>query len=259
MGRSTSRRTRHLTRRADADEGESLNRETAFLRDRRRMVTEQIASRGIRDERVLQAMREVPREAFVPEGMEEFAYEDNPLPIGAGQTISQPYIVALMIGAAELQPDDRVLEVGAGSGYAAAVMSRIAERVYAIERHESLAIQAQARLRQLGYDNVELRTGDGSAGWPEHSPYDAILVAASAPEIPPSLLDQLGLGGRLVMPTGEQHSHQFLHKLTRTDTDRYREENLGGVAFVPLIGTEGWAEQERRAGLSPATVRDRPS
>jgi protein-L-isoaspartate(D-aspartate) O-methyltransferase len=156
---------------------------------RERMVERQIAQRGVRDPHVTEAMREVPREAFVPEGLQEFAYEDAPLPIEAGQTISQPYIVALMIAAAEIQPGDRVLEIGAGSGYAAAVMSRIAERVYAIERHEDLTDQARERLRRLGYDNVEVRTGDGTHGWPDAAPFDAILAAAGGPAIPQTLKD----------------------------------------------------------------------
>ena len=154
-------------------------------RARERMVEIQIARRGVRDRRVLKAMREVPREAFVEPGFEEFAYEDGPLPIGEGQTISQPYIVALMIEAAELEPGDRVLEVGAGSGYAAAVLSRIADRVHAIERHAALAAAgAGAAWPRLGYDNVELRVGDGTQGWPEAAPFDAILVAAGGPEVP---------------------------------------------------------------------------
>src|SRR2546423_10838543 len=166
-----------------------------WTRQRERMVQRQVARRGVRDVRVLEAMREVPREAFVAEGMREFAYEDSPLPIEAGQTISQPYIVAAMIEAAEIQPGDRVLEIGAGSGYAAAVMSRIAERVYTIERHATLSRTAAARLKRLGYDNVEIRTGDGTRGWPEAAPFDAILVAAGGPAIPQTLKDQLDLGG----------------------------------------------------------------
>src|ERR687895_2187713 len=171
------------------------------LRDR--MVDVQIARRGVRDRRVLDAMRRVPREAFVEEGFEEFAYEDGPLPIGEGQTISQPYIVALMIEAAEVTPADSVLEVGAGSGYAAAVVSQIADRVYAIERHPSLGKSARQRFKQLGYDNIELRVGDGTRGWPEAAPFNAILVAAAGPSTPQALKDQLDVGGRLVIPVGE--------------------------------------------------------
>lgn len=167
-------------------------------RARERMVKVQIAGRGVRDRGVLEAMRLVPRELFVDRGYEEFAYEDSPLPIGEGQTISQPYIVALMIEAAELKRTDRVLEVGAGSGYAAAVMSRIATGVYAIERHAALGETARRRIEKLGYDNVELRIDDGTRGWPEAAPFDAILVAASGPDVPRALKEQLAAGGRLI-------------------------------------------------------------
>jgi protein-L-isoaspartate(D-aspartate) O-methyltransferase len=205
------------------------------------MVNVQIAGRGIRDEGVLSAMRSVPREVFVEPGFEEFAYEDTPLPIGEGQTISQPYIVALMIEAATLQPGDRVLEVGAGSGYAAAVLSRIAARVYAIERHTALAQAAQRRLTSLGYDNVELRIDDGTRGWTEAAPFDAILVAASGPEVPSALKQQLAIGGRLIIPVGRRDADQMLRKLTRLGATEYQEESLSSVAFVPLVGEQGWA------------------
>ncbi len=204
-------------------------------------------------------MRRVPREAFVEPGFEEFAYEDGPLPIGEGQTISQPYIVALMIEAAEVKPGDSVLEVGAGSGYAAAVMSQIADRVYAIERHPSLGKSAQQRFKKLGYDNIELRVGDGTRGWPEAAPFDAILVAAGGPEVPPALKEQLAIGGRLVIPVGEEERHQTLIKLTRKSETEFEEENLGAVAFVPLIGEQGWAEDGRRAATNhlPGASRGR--
>ena len=179
-----------------------------LARARDRMVDIQLARRGVRDTSVLEALRRVPREAFVQPGFEEFAYEDGPLPIGEGQTISQPYIVALMIEAAEVRPGDSVLEVGAGSGYAAAVMSQIADRVYAIERHPSLGNAACERFRKLGYDNIELRVGDGTRGWPEAAPFDAILVAAGGPDVPPALKEQLAIGGRLVIPVGEEVGHQ---------------------------------------------------
>jgi protein-L-isoaspartate(D-aspartate) O-methyltransferase len=215
-------------------------------RNRERMVDVQIARRGVRDSRVLSAMRLVPRERFVEAGFEEFAYEDGPLPIGEGQTISQPYIVALMIEAAEVKPGDRVLEVGAGSGYAAAVISRIAKQVYAIERHASLAASAKARVEKLGYDNIDLRVGDGTRGLPDAAPFDAILVAASGPEVPQSLKDQLTIGGRLVIPVSEQMWRQSLRKVTRTSATDYEEEDLGAVSFVPLIGKQGWAEDGQR-------------
>src|SRR4051812_16349418 len=175
---------------------------------RKRMVEKQIAARGIRDPALLDAFRMVPREAFVEEGFEEFAHEDGPLPIGEEQTISQPYIVALMIDAAELKPGDRVLEVGAGSGYAAAVTSRLVGQVHAIERHSSLVNKARQRFRRLGYDNIELRTGDGTKGWPEAAPFDAILVATSGPEVPANLKQQLTVGGRLVIPVGSEEHRQ---------------------------------------------------
>src|SRR5436190_10806858 len=221
-----------------------------LVRARDRMIDVQIARRGVRDRHVLEAMRRVPREAFVEPGFEEFAYEDGPLPIGEGQTISQPYIVALMIEAAEIKPGDSVLEVGAGSGYAAAVMCQIADRVYAIERHPSLGKSAQQRLKKLGYDNIELRVGDGTRGWPEAAPFSAILVAAGGPEVPPTLKKQLAIGGRLVIPVGEEERYQTLIKLTRKSDTQFEEENLGTVAFVPLIGEQGWAEDGRRAATN---------
>ena len=213
---------------------------------RREMIDVQIAGRGIRDKRVLEALRVVPREAFVAEGFEEFAYEDGPLPIGAGQTISQPYIVALMLEAAELSPPDRVLEVGAGSGYAAALASRVASRVYAIERQESLIAPARSRFENLGYGNIELRSGDGTRGWPEAAPFDAIIVSAQGPQVPDSLKNQLASGGRLVIPVGDQEMAQELLKITRKGATEYEEESLGAVRFVPLIGEHGWAEDGRQ-------------
>jgi protein-L-isoaspartate(D-aspartate) O-methyltransferase len=207
---------------------------------REHMVEAQIARRGIRAESVLTAMREVPREEFVALGMEEFAYEDGPLPIGEGQTISQPYIVALMVEAAQIMPADRVLEVGTGSGYAAAVMSRLARRVFTIERHPTLAEAARRRFAQLGYDNIEVRVGDGTRGMPDEAPFQAILVAASGPEVPEALKSQLAVGGRLIIPVGQQHWRQNLYRVTQVSETEYREEDLGAVSFVPLIGAEGW-------------------
>src|ERR1044071_5336710 len=223
------------------------------------MVDVHIARRGVRDPYVLEALRRVPREAFVEPGFEEFAYEDGPLPIGEGQTISQPYIVALMIESAEVKPGDSILEVGAGSGYAAAVMAQIADRVYAIERHPSLGKSARQRFKKLGYDNIELRVGDGTRGWPEAAPFDAFLVAAGGPEVPPALKEQLAIGGRLVIPVGEEERYQTLIKLTRKSESEFEEENLGAVAFVPLIGEQGWAEDGRRAATNhvPGASRGR--
>ena len=228
-----------------------------YGRARERMVEIQIARRGVRDARVLEAIRQVPREEFVDPGFEEFAYDDGPLPIGANQTISQPYMVALMIEAAELQPGDRVLEVGAGSGYAAAVMSGVAGRVYAIERHAQLVEEAKRRLRKLGYENVELRVGDGTRGWPEAAPFAAILVAAGGPEVPATLKEELAIGGRLIIPVGLRQFHQSLRKVTRLSETEYQEEDLGAVAFVPLIGEQGWAEDGRRSASNHVPGRAR--
>jgi protein-L-isoaspartate(D-aspartate) O-methyltransferase len=221
-----------------------------FERARERMVSDQIAARGIRDERVLQAFRAVPREKFVQRGFEEFAYEDGALPIAANQTISQPYIVALMVAAARIKPTDRVLEVGTGSGYAMAILSQLAARVYGIERHTTLLVGARRRLEELGYDNVELREGDGTRGWPESQPFDAILVAASAPEVPATLLSQLTVGGRLIIPVGRHRFRQTLRRVTRRGELEYEQDDLGGVAFVPLIGEHGWAQDGRARHLS---------
>ncbi|HJQ17701.1 MAG TPA: protein-L-isoaspartate(D-aspartate) O-methyltransferase [Allosphingosinicella sp.] len=217
---------------------------TDFSKGRRRMVERQIAARGVVGKRLLEAMRTVPREAFVPDHLREFAYEDAPLSIEADQTISQPYIVALMIEAARLGPDGKVLEIGAGSGYAAAVMSRVAGRVYAIERHQELADLAAERMKRLGYGNVVVRHGDGSKGWPEEAPFDAILAAASGPDVPDVLLRQLAVGGRLVMPIGEPQAVQTLVAVTRSGEDRFDTEDLGPVRFVPLIGAHGWSHEK---------------
>jgi len=210
-------------------------------RARSRMVETQIAGRGVRDPAVLEAMRTVPREAFISAGFEEFAYEDSALPIAEGQTISQPYIVGAMLAAAELEEGDKVLEVGAGSGYAAAVISRIAGKVFAVERRAPLTDAARERMRALAYDNVELKTGDGSGGWPQQAPFDAIIVSAGGPRIPQALKAQLAIGGRLVIPVGAM-DEQRLVRLTRTDEDVFEQDDLGAVRFVKLIGAGGWEE-----------------
>src|SRR5687767_123113 len=192
-----------------------------FTRAREEMVARQLAARGIGDNRLLDAMREVPRHEFVPSHLAAFAYDDSPLPIEADQTISQPYIVALMIEAAEIAPGDRVLEIGAGSGYAAAVMGRIAEDGIAIERHSELARLGEPRMKRLGYDNVRISHGDGTRGLPEEGPFEAILAAASGSHVPEALLAQLSIGGTLVMPIGEPHSVQSLVKVTRKGEEGY--------------------------------------
>ena len=214
-----------------------------------------LKNRGISDQAVLDAMAMVPREQFVGLDLAEFAYDDTPLPIEEGQTISQPYIVALMTEALHLGPADSVLEVGTGSGYAAAVLSRVAQQVYTIERHRSLAHQAESRLHKLGYDNVRVLCGDGTLGWPEHAPYDAIVVTAGGPETPRSLVEQLKIGGRMVIPAGPSLTEQKLLRITRTSAEEVKIEELGAVRFVPLIGEEGWRDTEEE--ISPRPKIDR--
>lgn len=211
-----------------------------YAADREAMVERQIAGRGINDDRILQAFLEVPREAFVGEKYADLAYSDQPLPIEAGQTISQPYIVALMMEAADIRRGDKVLEVGAGSGYAAALMSRIARQVIAIERHGDLAEAAARRLRRLGYDNVRIIEGDGSRGCAGEAPFDAILAAATGRAVPDRLVEQLAPGGRLVMPIGAPRDIQKLVKVTIGPVGQRIIEELGSVRFVPLVGEEGW-------------------
>jgi protein-L-isoaspartate(D-aspartate) O-methyltransferase len=204
------------------------------------MVSEHLLARGIRDAAVIRAMREVPREAFLPPEMERFAYDDGPLPIEAGQTISQPYIVAYMIEALELLGRERVLEIGTGSGYAAAVLSRCAAEVFTVERIAILAQSAATRLQALGHRNVTVHLGDGTMGWPEHAPYDAVVVTAGAPEVPDELLQQLAPGGRLVIPVGPTPHLQDLVRVRKDAQGRFRREELCPVRFVPLIGEQGW-------------------
>ncbi|MFQ5538496.1 MAG: protein-L-isoaspartate(D-aspartate) O-methyltransferase [Gemmatimonadota bacterium] len=230
-----------------------------FARLREAMVEQQLVARGISDPRVLQAMGKVRREGYVPSYLGEFAYQDSPLPIEEEQTISQPYIVAYMIEALELKGGEKVLEIGTGSGYAAAVLAEIAGEVYTIERHEGLAKQAAERLRRDGYTHVHVRHGDGTLGWPEAAPFDAIVVAAGGPEVPRSLQEQLAVGGRMVIPVGDAAGVQRLVRIRRTGPDAYEEEDLGGVRFVPLIGEEGWREPEepRPEPALPPTISAR--
>lgn len=206
---------------------------------RTKMIREQLSARGITDRRVLAAFRAVPREEFVPVELRELAYEDSPLPIGADQTISQPYIVALTTEALALTGKERVLDVGTGSGYAAAIISRLAKEVFTVERIPELARRAAATLARIGYRNVEVICADGSLGLPEHAPYDAIAVGASAPTVPQALLDQLAPGGRLVIPVGPDHT-QTLVRVTRMGDDMYRREAITEVRFVPLVGDQAW-------------------
>lgn len=221
--------------------------EPSFQAARDRMVERQLVGRGIRDERVLRAMRTVPRERFVDARLAPHAHDDSPLPIGAGQTISQPFMVAWMVEAAELGPRDRVLEIGAGSGYASAVLAEVAGSVHAIERLELLAAGARERLDALGYRDVRLRTGDGTLGWPEAAPFDAILVAAAGPQVPVPLKAQLRIGGRLLMPLDAGgHGAQELLRIVRRGASEFEQQALGGVSFVPLIGRHGWTDDAGR-------------
>ena len=219
--------------------------------ERLRMVERQIESRGVTDPNILRAMATVPREEFVAAHLRDYAYEDAPLPIEDGQTISQPFVVALMIDALDVQPGDRVLEIGAGSGYAAAVLGQMADSVYAIERHQKLAEIAAKRMDRLGYDNVEILHGDGTQGLIERAPFDAILVSAGGPDVPKSLREQLAIGGRLVIPVGEEPRMQELLHVRRTDEHTFEQRSLGRVQFVPLIGSEGWAAEEPTAPAKP--------
>ena len=213
------------------------------------MVDRQIAARGVRSKLVLNAMRSVPREAFLPEKLHEFAYEDSPLPIAEEQTISQPYIVAMMVEALALHGGEKVLEIGTGSGYAAAVLAQIAGNVYTVERIGQLAEKSAAKLTELGIQNVHVLHADGTRGWSEHAPYDAIVVAAGGPEVPESLKAQLKVGGRLVIPVGVDQRGQELVRVTRVSEDRYVREDIADVRFVPLLGAEGWPE------AAPVTAR----
>jgi protein-L-isoaspartate(D-aspartate) O-methyltransferase len=207
---------------------------------RRKMVEEQIIARGIKDKKVISAFLKIPREEFVPENLREYAYEDTPLSIGEGQTISQPYIVALMTEALKLKGDEKVLEIGTGSGYQSAILAEIGCDVYSIERIESLAKKAESVLKKLGY-NVKIKVGDGTLGWVEYSPYDRIIVTAAGPEIPGPLLSQLSENeGRLIMPVGDRYIQDLI--LVIKKGKKMEKVNLGGCQFVPLIGKEGWKE-----------------
>ena len=203
------------------------------------MVAEQLRARGIKDTAVLNAMRQIPREHFVPTVYLEHAYRDGPIPLPARQTISQPYVVAYMLAALSLQSTDRVLEVGTGSGYAAAILSQIVQDVYTIERHKSLVTYARERLHDLACDNVHILVGDGSLGWAEQAPFDAIIVAAGGPHVPPALQQQLAVNGRLIMPVGRRKG-QRLVIVRREGPDTFIRESLVTVRFVPLVGQDAW-------------------
>jgi protein-L-isoaspartate(D-aspartate) O-methyltransferase len=207
---------------------------------RARLVAEQLVARGISDPAVLEAMGTVPREKFVPVDRRHLAYADRPLSIGAGQTVSQPYIVAYMIEALQLKGGEKVLEIGAGSGYAAAVLAEIAAHVFTIERIGELAQLAKDNLADAGVNRVTVRHADGTDGWPEEAPFDAILVSAGAPKVPDTLRHQLKTGGRMVVPVGEDPTDQELIRITRTGEEAFDRTHLTYVRFVPLIGHEGW-------------------
>ncbi len=210
--------------------------------DKRKAMVELIRRRGIKDERVLNAMLKVPRHLFVPADLVDRAYDDSPLPIGKGQTISQPYIVALMTEALGLDENSKVLEIGTGSGYQAAILAEIAKEVYTVERIPELAERAQKILRALGYNNVYFKIGDGTEGWPEFAPYDAIIVTAASPKVPEPLIEQLKVGGVLVIPVGSELTQELL-KITKLSEDgETKVESLGGCVFVKLKGKYGWQE-----------------
>ncbi len=214
-----------------------------FESRRARMVAEQLMVRGIKDTAVLNAMRQIPREHFVPTPYLEHAYRDGPIPLPARQTISQPYVVAYMFSALALQPTDRVLEVGTGSGYAAAVLSQIVQDVYTIERHQKLVAYARERLHDLACHNVHVMHGDGSLGWPEEAPFDAIAVAAGGPHVPPALQQQLAEDGRLIMPVGKRKGQRLI-MVRRQGPEAFIRESLVTVRFVPLVGEEAWESGE---------------
>ena len=218
---------------------------TNLAEEREAMVERQLKRRGITEQHILDAFQAVPREVFVSPEHAHLAYGDHPLPIEAGQTISQPYIVALTIQAAGIKTGDKVLEVGAGSGYAAAVISRIAAKVIGIERQHDLVEVARERIERLGFANVEIVEGDGTKGCAEQAPFDAIVAAASGTHVPKPFIEQLRSGGRIVMPVGEPGWAQQLIKVTKRDDGSVEQENLGGVRFVPLIGEEGWKDGRR--------------
>ena len=232
---------------------------TDFARARMHMVEHHLRRRDITDDVVLDAFRRVRREEFLPPNLTEFAYEDTPLPIGEGQTISQPYIVAFTVQALDLRGGEHVLEVGTGSGYAAAILGCIAKDVYTIERVPSLAESATARFAALGITNIHVTQGDGSMGMPKHAPFDAIVVSAGGPKAPPALLAQLKIGGRLVIPVGDEPDSQVLTRIVRTSETEYRTEPLTEVRFVPLIGEQAWSDRPNSSRIARAPRRESPS
>jgi protein-L-isoaspartate(D-aspartate) O-methyltransferase len=211
-----------------------------FSLARERMVKNQLIPRGIKDERVLRVMGKIPRHLFIEEALAGEAYNDHPVPIGEKQTISQPYIVALMTEALELKAEERTLEIGTGSGYQTAILAELSNRVYTIERIKSLLVNARKVLAQLGYDNILFKAFDGTLGWKEYAPFDAIMVTAGAPRFPSPLMDQLADNGRMVIPVGDRYSQELIKVIRKGKS--FEQENLGGCRFVNLIGVEGWPD-----------------
>ncbi len=221
-----------------------MHNEVDVARERSRMVEEQLKNRGIHDERVLQAMARVPRHRFLPEDKRALAYTDGPVQIGQGQTLSQPYMVALMTQCLALQGHEKVLEIGTGSGYQSAILLELADELYTVERIGALAARAEEVLRELGYPRIHLRIGDGSAGWPDAAPFDAVMVTAGAPQIPQALMEQLGEGGRLVIPVGSRYSQTIFTCIRRGEG--WVSQDSTQCVFVPLIGKCGWHDEEGR-------------
>lgn len=219
-----------------------------YAKQREDMVYYQVERRGVKSKLILAAMRRVPREEFLPKGQAHLAYDDTPLPIGQGQTISQPFIVGFMADALELKGGEKILEIGTGSGYAAAVLAEIVAEVYTIERIQGLADMARSVLEGLGYDNVHVEHGDGTLGCPEQAPFDGIIVTAGAPDVPAALRHQLKIGGHLVIPVGKSYSYQQLLRITRVSEDDFESEKLMPVRFVPLVGEEGWSSERNSFG-----------
>jgi protein-L-isoaspartate(D-aspartate) O-methyltransferase len=211
-----------------------------FKKARERMVETQIIARGIHDERVIEAMRNVPRHLFVDEALRDQAYSDHPLPIAENQTISQPYVVALMTESLELKGSEKVLEIGTGSGYQTAVLAELADRVFSVERYPDLGYRANTILKELGYKNIIIRVGDGSLGWPDDAPFNGVIVTAGTPKIPQPLIDQLAMGGRLIVPVGDRTGQDLV--FVRRVAEGITKTNLGGVRFVNLVGKWGWKE-----------------
>jgi protein-L-isoaspartate(D-aspartate) O-methyltransferase len=211
-----------------------------FARARERMVRDQLSARGIKDERLLKVMGKIPRHLFIEEALADEAYDDHPVPIGEQQTISQPYIVALMTEALELTGKENTLEIGTGSGYQTAILAELSNSVYTIERIESLLVKARKILAELGYDNIVFKLFDGTVGWEEYAPFDTVMVTAGAPSVPNPLVEQLADNGRMIIPVGDRYSQELIKVIRKGKT--LKQESLGGCRFVSLIGVYGWQD-----------------